>query len=83
MPAIAVPLVIGFGLILQVPLNRVVRRAFQEAAQKHGVLVESIGGLETIKSVRAEGRMQRNWEQFVSATARSGHARAGCCPASG
>ena len=71
-PAIAVPLVIGFGLILQVPLNRVVRRAFQEAAQKHGVLVESINGLETIKSVRAEGRMQRNWEQFVSATARSG-----------
>ena len=71
-PAIAVPLVIGFGLILQVPLNRVVGRAFQEAAQKHGVLVESINGLETIKSVRAEGRMQRNWEQFVSATARSG-----------
>jgi ATP-binding cassette, subfamily C, bacterial LapB len=71
-PAIAVPLVIGFGLILQVPLNRIVRRAFQEAAQKHGVLVESISGLETIKSVRAEGRMQRSWEQFVEATARSG-----------
>jgi len=71
-PAVAVPLVIGFGLILQVPLNRVIRRTFQEAAQKHGVLVESINGLETIKSVRAEGRMQRNWEQFVSATARSG-----------
>jgi ATP-binding cassette, subfamily C, bacterial LapB len=71
-PAVAVPLVIGFGLILQVPLHRIVRRAFQEAAQKHGVLVESINGLETIKSIRAEGRMQRNWEQFVSATATSG-----------
>ena len=71
-PAIAVPLVIGCGLLLQVPLNRIVRRTFQEAAQKHGVLVESIGGLETIKSVGAEGRMQRNWEQFVGATAASG-----------
>ena len=71
-PAIAVPIVVGFGLLLQIPLNRVVRRTFQEAAQKHGVLVESINGLETIKSVRAEGRMQRNWEQFVDATARSG-----------
>ena len=49
-----------------------VRRTFKEAAQKHGVLVESISGLETIKSIGAEGRMQRNWEQFVSATARSG-----------
>jgi ATP-binding cassette, subfamily C, bacterial LapB len=71
-PAMAVPLVIGLGLILQVPLNRVVRRTFQEAAQKHGVLVESISGLETIRSVGAEGRMQRDWERFVSATAHSG-----------
>jgi ATP-binding cassette subfamily C protein LapB len=71
-PAIAVPLVLAFGLLLQAPLNRIVRRTFQEAAQKHGVLVESIGGLETIKSIGAEGRMQRNWEQFVGATAASG-----------
>ena len=71
-PAVAVPLVIGLGLMLQVPLNRVVRRTFKETAQKHGVLVESINGLETIKSIGAEGRMQRNWEQFVSSTARSG-----------
>jgi ATP-binding cassette subfamily C protein LapB len=71
-PAIAVPLVIGCGLLLQLPLNRIVRRTFQEAAQKHGVLVESINGLETIKSIGAEGRMQRNFEQFVGATAASG-----------
>jgi ATP-binding cassette, subfamily C, bacterial LapB len=70
-PAIAVPLVILVGLAMQVPLNRVVRRTFKEAAQKHGVLVEAISGLETIKSVGAEGRMQRNFERFVGATARS------------
>ena len=40
-PAVAVPLVIGVGLLLQLPLNRVVRRDLREAAQKHGVLVES------------------------------------------
>ncbi|MDX1539938.1 MAG: type I secretion system permease/ATPase [Geminicoccaceae bacterium] len=70
-PALAVPVVIAAGLLLQIPLNRVVRQTFREAAQKHGVLVESINGLETIKSVGAEGRMQRNWEQFVQATATS------------
>jgi ATP-binding cassette, subfamily C, bacterial LapB len=70
-PALAVPVVVGAGLALQVPLDRVVRRTFKEAAQKHGVLVESINGLETIKSIGAEGRMQRNWEQFVHATAGS------------
>jgi ATP-binding cassette, subfamily C, bacterial LapB len=70
-PGLAVPLVIAVGLLLQVPLNRVVRRTFKEAAQKHGILIESINGLETIKSIGAEGRMQRSWEQFVGATATS------------
>jgi ATP-binding cassette subfamily C protein LapB len=70
-PAVAVPLVLGLGLCLQLPLNRLVRQTFKEAAQKHGVLVESISGLETIKSIGAEGRMQRSWEQFVSATTHS------------
>jgi ATP-binding cassette subfamily C protein LapB len=70
-PAIAVPLVIGVGLLLQLPLNAVVRRTFDDAAQKHGVLVESINGLETIKSLGAEGRTQRRWERHVGATAGS------------
>ena len=70
-PALAVPLVTGVGLLLQLPLNAVVRRSFQDAAQKHGVLVESINGLETIKSVGAEGRTQRHWERYVGVTAGS------------
>ncbi|MDX6750860.1 type I secretion system permease/ATPase [Geminicoccaceae bacterium 1502E] len=70
-PALAVPLVVGLGLLMQLPLNRIVRRTFKEAAQKHGVLVETINGLETIKSVGGEGRMQRLWESFVAATAHS------------
>jgi ATP-binding cassette, subfamily C, bacterial LapB len=70
-PGLALPLVIGVGLLLQLPLNAVVRRAFQDAAQKHGVLVESINGLETIKSTGAEGRTQRLWERYVGVTAGS------------
>jgi ATP-binding cassette, subfamily C, bacterial LapB len=49
----------------------VIRRSFDDAAQKHGVLVESISGLETIKSLGAEGRTQRRWERHVGATAGS------------
>lgn len=70
-PTLAVPLVVGVGLLVQIPLNRIVRRTFKESAQKHGVLVEAINGLETIKSVGGEGRMQRLWEGFVAATAHS------------
>lgn len=70
-PAIAVPIVIGIGLLLQLPLNKIVKRTAKEAAQKHGVLVETINGLETIKTVGAEGRLQRSWEGFVGATSLS------------
>lgn len=70
-PLLGIPLVIGAGLLVQIPLDRAVRRTFKEASQKHGVLVEAINGLETIKAVGAEGRMQRAWENFVMATAES------------
>ena len=70
-PAIAVPVVIIIGLLLQIPLNKIVKRTAKEAAQKHGVLVETINGLETIKTIGAEGRLQRSWEGFVGATSLS------------
>lgn len=68
-PTIAVPIVIGIGLLTQIPLNRVVRRTYRQGAQKHGVLVETINGLETIKALAAESRMQQAWEALVAATA--------------
>ena len=70
--AVAVPLVLTFGLLIQVPLNFVVRRNFRESQQKHGVLVETISGLETIKSIGAEGRVRGLWEAAVGLTAVSG-----------
>ncbi|MCH7711753.1 MAG: type I secretion system permease/ATPase, partial [Proteobacteria bacterium] len=70
-PLIAVPIVLFVGLIIQIPLTRVVRRTFNESAHKHGILFEAIGGLETVKSMGAEGLMQRKWENEVGRSAKS------------
>ena len=70
-PAVAVPLVVAVGLLLQLPLDRAARSNLRDAARKHGVLVEAINGLETIKSVGAESRAQSAWEMQVAASARS------------
>lgn len=70
-PLVAVPLVIAIGLMLQMPLNTAVRQTFRESSQKHALLVEAIGGIETVKSTGAEGRLQRSWERFVGLTAKS------------
>ena len=71
-PLLAVPIVFGAGLLLQLPLTRIVAQSSRESAQKHALLVESIFGLETLKSMGAEGRTQREWERFVGVAARSG-----------
>lgn len=71
-PLVAFPAVAVVGLIIQIPLNRAVTRTFREGSQKHGLLVEAIGGLETIKSLGGEGRTLRRWEGLVGTTARAG-----------
>jgi ATP-binding cassette subfamily C protein LapB len=70
-PLVAVPIVIVVGLLMQIPLSLVVQQSYREAQQRHALLIEAIGGIETVKSTASEGRMQRNWENFVEVTARS------------
>ena len=70
-PAVVVFIVIPIGMLMQIPMKRVVQETFREAQQKHAILIEAISGIETIKSTASEGRMQRNWELFVNRTARS------------
>lgn len=71
-PLLAIIPVVVVGIILQFPLTRLIRTNFAVAAQKHGVLVEAIDGLETIKSISGEGVAQHKWEQAVSVVAATG-----------
>jgi ATP-binding cassette subfamily C protein LapB len=70
-PLFVVPMVILVGCILQFPLRDVIERTLRESSQKHALLVETIDGIETIKTTSAEGRVQRHWERFVGLTAES------------
>jgi ATP-binding cassette, subfamily C, bacterial LapB len=69
---VMVPLMMITGLILQYPLGRAMRRLQAESAARHGVLIEALSSLETVRAIGAEARMQTAWEQSVAATARSG-----------
>ena len=43
--------------------------SFQASSQRNAVLVEAIAGLETVKTLNAQGHVQRNWEsatQFIA-----------------
>lgn len=68
-PAIAVPVVIILGLMLQLPMRKAVAQNTEENSQKHGVIIETISALDTVKSLGVEGHMQKEWERFVGQTA--------------
>jgi ATP-binding cassette subfamily C protein LapB len=64
--------VIGLGMLLQWPLKILVRQAAQSAEAKHGLLVETIGGLETIKAIGADGRLRARYGAHVGESAALG-----------
>ncbi|MCA6122757.1 type I secretion system permease/ATPase [Bradyrhizobium sp. WSM 1704] len=71
-PLVMLPIVMAIGFLLQRPLDRAMKRLQAESAARHGVLVESLSGLETVRATGAESRMQTLYERSVAATARSG-----------
>mgnify|MGYP000016157536 FL=1 len=64
-PLAAIPLVLIVGLVIQVPLGRTVQQLFRYSGQKSATLIETLTGLETIKSIGAESLVQRKWEQTI------------------
>ena len=70
-PLVVVPFVLVIGFAVQVPLTVLVRRSLREGNAKHGVLYEVLSGIETIKSLGADGRMRKRWEGLVAQSARS------------
>ena len=71
-PLLMLPVMVIVGLVMQRPLDRAMKRLQAESSARHGVLVESLAGLETVRAAGAEARMQTIWERSVAATARSG-----------
>ena len=64
-PLVAIPLGIMVSLIIQVPLGRTIQNLFRHSGQKSATLIETLTGLETIKSIGAESQIQRKWEQTI------------------
>lgn len=64
-PLIAIPLAIVLGFALQGPLSVHVSRVMRATTQKQAMLIETLSGIETVKTMRAESGAQRKWEQVL------------------
>ena len=63
-PLIACALILLVGLAAQGRLAALSRQNLREGAIKSGILLEAISQLETVKTTRAEGRMQLQWDRL-------------------
>lgn len=75
-PAVAIPLIVIYSLLVRPRLRAAVERTFASTAQKNGTLVESLTAMETVKTQRAASPLQERWEQAVGYISRWGlHSR--------
>lgn len=68
-PLLAVPLVIGAGWLVQPALGRLAAGGMSQGLSKQGVLVETISGLETVKSSSAGPLLAERWATAVDSHA--------------
>jgi len=64
-PVFIIPLVIGTALATQPIMRRLSAENLGQAMGKQAVLVEPIGGLETVKSANAGGLLSNRWDTAV------------------
>lgn len=64
-PVAVIPLVLVASILIQIPLKNTLANLYENSAQKGAHLIESLTNLETIKTLRGEGQMQRRWEQII------------------
>jgi ATP-binding cassette subfamily C protein LapB len=56
-------IILVMGYVLQHRLHELAELTYQATAQRNATLIESLTGIETIKSQAAEGAMQDRWER--------------------
>ncbi|MGE0410068.1 MAG: type I secretion system permease/ATPase [Amphiplicatus sp.] len=64
-PLLGVLAAIAAGLVIQPLIARHTKSAMSEGHAKHAVLIETLSGLETVKSVAAGGLMRERWRKGV------------------
>jgi len=69
---IGLVVVVGYALSVRGKLKELAETTYRAGAIRNSTLIESLVGLDTIKAMCAESRMQRRWEETTSFLAHVG-----------
>ncbi|MFK5892573.1 MAG: ABC transporter transmembrane domain-containing protein, partial [Pseudomonadota bacterium] len=68
-PMVAMILIIAYSMLIRIPIRSIIATNFRASLHKNATLIESLSSVETIKTMGAEGHMQRKWEDGVGSMA--------------
>lgn len=69
LPILAMPLMLVSIKLAHLPFRRAMEGQLKRNMQKNSLLVEIIGGLETVKASMAQGQFQNLWERVIDKAA--------------
>ena len=64
-PLVLIPVVVIVGLLTQPMMDRLSAKSMEQSMLKQSVLIETIGGLEMVKSANAGALLTRRWDDAV------------------
>lgn len=62
------PISLVVSIILQKKVEETTQQSWQDLSQKHSHLIETLQGIETVKSLNIENSRQSTWESYVGET---------------
>ncbi len=71
-PLVAIVLILLVSLAAQARMETLTMASFQATSQRNATLVEALTGLESVKTLNAQGSIQRNWERATEYIAMNG-----------
>lgn len=60
------------SFVTQIPVRKQVAKAMRSSEMKHGLLIESLNSLETIKGVGGEGRLRTRYAHYLAESSAAG-----------
>lgn len=70
-PLLLFPLAVGVGFIFKKPIERITNKSLIESTMKNGLLIESIDGIESIKTHKAENHFIGRWNDLSDSISQS------------